>query len=406
MSKRGKDKRSTDEETTHRPPNVWGWIWNKIPAQLRPIALYLVLFCLTLSFVLGIAKEAKNVFGNRPDPTPTLSLTWTRPKVVHIVREHKSFDHCAHDAYILPTESVAEVSTASSDNHSEKLQRHGYPIAPAALWLTVLQERRSEFDQLVVTSLELHIEENRPLPESTALVLEFGTCASQYLPPNKLGYLQIDPTRRTYDVLHPRMTSPLVAGVEVVSSGGVGASRVEVNALKPGIYKLSLSGEYALNGRQFKFGPLTYSMAVPDYGKVQSLYYSDFGEWLGPEDPDALINELLTTTRRAYLKTELIKNGQTAGGLQGSYFYVVNMGKDVDLTGWILARKSGGEYRFPTFVLKAGSGVRIWERQGSNTNRDLFGASELFAETTDPTDAIQFLDRDGNLVSHIPISLK
>ncbi len=396
-------KRSTQVTTPTKPPSVWGWAWQKTPRWLRPWALFLALVLLILAFMLPVIKGTKDLVQDISNPTPTSSAKWSDPIAIHIAREYKTITGCQHGAFLLPTWRVSEITSAIPDERYRKLVDYGLPVAPVALAFDLIHQQASELDRVVLTSLELRIEEYQPLTEPTALVLDIRTCASQMLPSLRLGYLQIDPDQKSYDVLHPRTTSPLTTGIDASLSayGGPYGLGVDVNSLKPGVYMLSLSGEYVFKNQEYGLDPLLFSMVVPDYQRVQYIYHLEIeGHLVGPDDPAEVVNEFLTTTQRIYLELEFSKHGETAEGLQGQYTYVVNMGTDIDLTGWTLAiRSKNVYYQFPQFVLKAGSGVRVWEGRGIDTPRDLYGALDVLEDIDDSSYVIQIQDPDGNFYS-------
>ena len=59
------------------------------------------------------------------------------------------------------------------------------------------------------------------------------------------------------------------------------------------------------------------------------------------------------------------------------YVVIENQGTaNENMTGWKLKNEENDTFRFPVFILKAGSGVTVWTREGTNTETDLYWGSE------------------------------
>ena len=377
MSKRSK-KRAKPEPL----PNPWEWAWQKIPKALKPLVLFLALGLLIAAFVLGIIRQVqKIILEGRAVPTEVPVVYWLEPEAIHLTREigveYTSLAGCLDRAHLISTEDQAGVASAPSwEEKRDALKEYGWPLAPAVLSFSLIREPRSEIDQLVITFLNLQIESYEPLTTSMALVLTVSSCASQYLPETWLGDVLIVPDRLSYDVLQPRTSTPSTAGVEVTSP--YEGLSVGANALEPGLYVLSLTAEYVLNGQQLKSDPLVFRMAVPDNSKIAAAYGWDGTDWVGPEDPAPFLTDYWVEQGR-FVGIEFVEKGQTRDGLRGQYTYLTNSGADIDLTGWTLTLDTGETYyTFPAFTLRAGAGVRVWEGAGTDTNRDLFGARDVF----------------------------
>lgn len=380
MTRKQKKKPRT---TRQKLPNLWEWAWNKLPVWLRPISLMVVIALIVATFLLGLAEKTKNVFNLNPEPTPTKTVMWSEPVAYHIVREYQSFNGCPDDIRISRQVVVDEYIASTSDNKSNKFRENSYPITPAMLVTNFWHSSLSEFDVLTVTKLSLEIKDYQPIKDFSAIALEMSTCASQLLPGAKVWRLNIDPRQKSYDVLHPRVTNPSTNNV-VIPRGAPDGIGIEVNGLEPGIYQLSVIIEYNLNGHQDTTEPLLFSIAVPDERQVKNVYEFDFlGESFGPADPKPFLDEWKNISYKTNLVIEYYKMGETLEGLKGQYTYVINLGEDVDLTGWKLVKRiMPGDnqtvyFTFPQFILKSGSGIRIWDRDGNNNFQDLFGANSL-----------------------------
>lgn len=368
-------------DSNNKVPNIWEWAWQKIPNALKPVVMFSALLLIVLAFLLNIADVSKNVFSN-PQSTPTKIAEVSESSAIHI-GGYFDYSICTHDAWVISDGALREVLSLYPDNEwSNKFDEHAYTIAPAELHIDFLQERRSEYDQVVINSVELQLFEYQPFNDNTEVVLKTGICAGgNGNHPLYLGSLQLNPNQTTYDVLHPRATSPQIGGIPVDSS--ITKFIIKSNAIVPGKYFLKMKLEYVINGQQFTEYPIEFIIAVPDETSVQTLYQISEGEWVGPYSSQPFFDAYLSN-QSAYINMDFITVANEEDRLSGIYIYLVNMGKDIDLTGWVISREDEEIfYTFPSFVLKAGSGIRVWEGRGEDTNQDLFGLNNLNLNSRD-----------------------
>lgn len=402
MTRRKKKIQSSHQ----KPPDLWEWVWSKLPNWVRPIALIVGIVLIAATSLLGLAEKTKNVFGWKIEPTPTEYVMWTEPVAYHIVREYLSFNGCAHDIRISNQSTVDEyIASIAKEGSTDTFRKNSYPITPAMLVTNFWHTHLSEFDVLKVTKLSMEIIDYEPITDFNVLILEMSTCASQLLPGAQIWHLNIDPRQKLYDVLHPRTTSPSTISV-AIPRGAPDGIGIEVNGMQPGIYKLSVEIEYDMNGHHATTEPLLFTIAVPDESQIRSVYEFDMmGTWSQLPDPQPFLDEWRTNTYERNLSTEYYQIGEALDGQVGQYTYIVNLGKDIDLTGWKLIEKTSPNdkgtvyFTFPIFILKSGSGIRIWNLNGNNTPQDLFGANNLQNLNTDDTFYINLLDTNLERVS-------
>lgn len=390
-----------EEDTGQKSPDVWQCAWKKVPTRLRPVVLFIVFLALIVAFVLSVAKNLKDVLPEPVNPTPTPVIEWSQSRTVSPLGQ-SMYDGCIYDAHLLSIQYLDEVlSLGSTADQEAKVREHGAPIAPVT-WSSVLVSPASESDPLAVTEFSLRIEDYKPLTAPVAIMLVTGPCANgQVVEKHHMGPLLISPHQDTYDVLHPRTTSPPTAGV-VVSTSAEGFN-VDINALEPGVYRLRIAVECVLGGHIIRSQAPPFSIAVPSRRTVSLLYSSGWGYPFGVGDPLQDAWDFLDAywARQArYIKMEFVGYGETAEGLRGQYTYLVNVGATIDLTGWTLATETGEVYyTFPKFVLEAGSGVRVWKGEGTDTISDLFGAADVLTGTKDSPFLVKLLDTSMDWVS-------
>ncbi len=395
------DEKESHEHKLEKPeldnePKVWEVFWGIIPERARKPLLIVVALTLCLAFLLSnVIKPLQDVVRSRTEPTPTLLVEASDMEAIHVAYEFESLPGCVHDGYVLPLSKINEVEASEYHGNDEfeearsvlgRLKVLGNPLNPIVAWFNISQEKKGKYDDLLITSAILKVENYEPFTEESALIPVMKTCASQLLPNNHLGSLHITPTQRSYDVLSPRVTSPYKDGVQLTepmgSPRGIG---LYINATEAGIYSMSLEVAYEINGYQYVLEPMNFSMAVPDPAYIQEMYYFSLIDsgLSGPEDPSEYIEEL-REIQSTFLEFKYYQNVESIRGLEGSYMYIVNMGRETELTDWLITKDSAVLYRFPHYELDSGSGVRVWVGEGNDTNIDLFG-SESFSGSDAPT---------------------
>jgi len=69
--------------------------------------------------------------------------------------------------------------------------------------------------------------------------------------------------------------------------------------------------------------------------------------------------------------------GDDRTNLNGEYIVIKNIGEvDVDMKGWILKDEANHQYRFPSFILKAGGTVTVYTGSGTSTETELYWESD------------------------------
>jgi hypothetical protein len=79
----------------------------------------------------------------------------------------------------------------------------------------------------------------------------------------------------------------------------------------------------------------------------------------------------------AYIEITDLEGDPPGDDVLGEYVVIENQGTaNENMTGWKLKNEENDTFRFPIFILKAGSGVTVLTREGTNTETDLFWGSE------------------------------
>jgi len=78
-----------------------------------------------------------------------------------------------------------------------------------------------------------------------------------------------------------------------------------------------------------------------------------------------------------YIEITDLEGDPPGDDVLGEYVVIGNQGTaNENMTGWKLKNEENDTYRFPVFILKAGSGVTVWTREGTNSETDLYWGSE------------------------------
>ena len=100
----------------------------------------------------------------------------------------------------------------------------------------------------------------------------------------------------------------------------------------------------------------------------------------------------------AYIEITDMEYDPPGDDVLGEYVVIENQGTaNENMTGWKLKNEENNTFRFPTFILKAGSEVTVWTREGTNTETDLYWGSER-AIWDNSEDCATLLDESYQLV--------
>jgi hypothetical protein len=78
-----------------------------------------------------------------------------------------------------------------------------------------------------------------------------------------------------------------------------------------------------------------------------------------------------------YIEITHVEGDPPGDDVLGEYVLIENQGTaNENMTGWKLKNEENDTFRFPVFILKAGSEVTVWTREGANTETDLYWGSE------------------------------
>jgi hypothetical protein len=371
------EKYNIQSQKDEKIPNVWEWGWKHIPSWLRPIILVLVLLLLGFSFLLGIIKNAVDI-QKQVEVTPMLatniSLLRSKSMAINTVL---SYAQCPDTIWVIQEEYFNKIPN-EYDKAYQYLDEFAYTLVPAEVFLNVIQEKRSDYDDIVITAVTLQVDEYESFTIPGIIIIGTMPCASPYYGDFKdLGLLQINSSQTMYDVLRPRATSPQETLISL--SNSVEGLTIGVGSIQPGYYKLSIVIDYVRNGQKFKTAPMKFNMAVPERAKTIMVYKKDIMDdaqpWSGPFEPQTFLyayenQQNIITIRYVY-----------DGTRDQRCLSIVNMGKDLDMTDWTVVREDGLlSFQFPPFILRGGSGVNIWEQEGNNTYSDLYGGLNFPSE--------------------------
>lgn len=376
---------------------------NRLPRRLQNPLIYILGLILLLIPCLTIITLFQDAFINDVPPTPTLTVTIATHRAEHVVNEDYFLGICAYDTYLVHNQYLSEIESATDDDRLQKVLDYGVAIVPAVLHFNVFQEAHNTIDQLAIINLKLVIDSYTPITDPTTIILATGTCASQHYPAI-IQRLVLPPREGVIDVLNPRVTSPSVSSISIPQATGLpeGIS-IYVNSHDPGIYTLSMIAEYVLNGKTYSTQPMKFKVAVPAPNYVNNVISVDWwpGGIGGPYETMPYLVEWYKASFVNNLDMNFFKNGEASEGMSGQYTYIVNLGNDVNLTGWSLYTKDSMQYfSFPDgFILLSGNGVRVWNSVGTNTNKDLFGALEVDYQISSDYYIVELRDQTGTRIA-------
>lgn len=100
-----------------------------------------------------------------------------------------------------------------------------------------------------------------------------------------------------------------------------------------------------------------------------------------------------------YIEITDIEFNPPGNDVEGEFVVIENQGTaNENMTGWRLRNEEGETFRFPTFILKAGAGVIVWTKEGTNTETDLHWGSESPIWSNSGGDCAELLDENRQLV--------
>ncbi|MFC2037216.1 hypothetical protein ACFLYD_04485 [Chloroflexota bacterium] len=408
---------ANDSELPDPSKMAWTEFWRRIPERWRSPVLLAVAGAIIVGFLVTTATGLCNLTAGLkeivatpipPAPTRFAHLLKVNADPGHAVIWYESISGCIDGAFLLPKQDLGDVldylGAASSssfgayddddyENRRAELRRRGIPLAPLQLDFHVIQEKRSEYDQILVTGMNLHLDGFSPWTTPTGIIVNGTVCADgRPDDPSSLPHLLVEPAQSTYDVLKPRASAPPASSFVITEPFDI--FELNLNALQSGVYTMSLTMDYIMEGQPMVSNPLVFTMAVPDEIMIETVHstfiYSDTEEIV----PPSLFLDEYWRAQGTYIRVGFEHLQTAPDGPSGHYTSLVNMGKDVDLTDWMLVGENDRVYfAFPHFTLKSGHGVRVWSRKGTNTGRDLFGAQVNATEDPDQEPFVQLLDR-------------
>lgn len=102
-----------------------------------------------------------------------------------------------------------------------------------------------------------------------------------------------------------------------------------------------------------------------------------------------------TPTPFILIKITDIRYNPPGDDLLGEFVLIENQGNvSVLMTNWMLKDKDRNMYRFPAFKLRPGIGVKVWSKQGTDTNMSLYWNSLIAIWNNNGGDCATLLNAD------------
>ncbi len=104
------------------------------------------------------------------------------------------------------------------------------------------------------------------------------------------------------------------------------------------------------------------------------------------------------STKTGPVRISFIRYSPAGRDVSGEYVLIENRGTEpVDMGNWTLSDRASHIFRFPQFVLAPGTEVRIWTKDGTDSQNDLYWGSGT-AIWNNQGDTATLCDREGNVV--------